>query len=50
MLVVEMLDIVGVIEQLYKELIDKFLLVMFNQFCKDFFLCLCVEKKMVYRK
>lgn len=45
MLVAEMLDTVGAIEQLYKELTDKFLLVMFNQFLKDFLLCLCVEKR-----
>lgn len=32
MLVAEMLDTVDAIEQLYKELTDKFLLVMFNQF------------------
>lgn len=50
MLVAEMLDTVGAIEQLYKELTDKFLLVMFNQFRKDFLLCLCVEKKMAHRK
>lgn len=36
MLVAEMLDTVGAIEQLYKELTDKFLLVMFNQLRKDF--------------
>lgn len=39
MLVAEMIDTVGATEQLYKELTDKCLLVMFNQFCKDFLLC-----------
>lgn len=36
MLVAEMLDTVGAIAQLYIELTDKFLLVMFNQLRKDF--------------
>lgn len=45
MLVAKILHTVGATGQLYKELTDQFWWVMFNQFRKDCFLCLCVEKK-----
>lgn len=40
-----MLDTVGAIEQLFKEWTEKFPMVMFNQFRKDFLVSLCVGKK-----
>ncbi|XP_062566614.1 uncharacterized protein LOC134228937 [Saccostrea cucullata] len=38
------------IEEIYVEIVKKFLMVMFKQFMKDFLRCQAVEKKMAHRK
>ncbi|XP_069109558.1 uncharacterized protein [Argopecten irradians] len=46
----DLTDITAVVGKVYSELIKKFLLVLLNQFRKDFLQALSVEKKMAHRK
>lgn len=46
----ETVDRICAIEEIYEELVRKFLLVMLNQYRKDFLQTLSVEKKMAHRK